>query len=410
MALQPPLEVDERQHLRHAEGRSLPLPEPLVLRAAQRLQTAMSSFSGAGGLQIGLSNGDARQVVSRPGYATAEATVELSARSYLRLEQGLIEPRTALVFGEVKIGGAVSLATRFLDHVAGRVSTGAPAATNLPRPTRDIAQCHSDLREYGYCILLDALAPDQVERLRARLVEQADAERRLGLATMEGGIGNPNQRVWNLINKGEEFIELLDNDAIDEFALPILGDHFLISTFQANITGPGCDAQILHYDQMSVQPNIIGMTMGLNFGWYLDDVTERNGATRLVPCSNRDGVALDDPFDLAPTVPAEAPAGSVLIWDSRVWHGAGANVATAKRHVILLYVIRYFLRTQENFGLSLRPDLRDRLSDRVLTMLGYRCTVGLGGVEGPVEQSMVRMPKTHVGILGTQVPSTPVVA
>lgn len=83
------------------------------------------------------------------------------------------------------------------------------------------------------------------------------------------------------------------------------------------------------------------------------------------------GAGLDDPFSIEGTIAAEGPAGTVLIWDSRVWHGTGPNRTDGKRHVILLYFNRAFMRTQENWSLSLRDDVRARLSERVLTMLGF---------------------------------------
>ena len=47
----------------------------------------------------------------------------------------------------------------------------------LPRPTTDLDQLKADLDEHGYCIVADALSPDEVTALRTRITEQAAAER-----------------------------------------------------------------------------------------------------------------------------------------------------------------------------------------------------------------------------------------
>jgi ectoine hydroxylase-related dioxygenase (phytanoyl-CoA dioxygenase family) len=52
--------------------------------------------------------------------------------------------------------------------------------------------------------------------------------------------------------------------------------------------------------------------------WALDDFTEANGATRVVPGSHQEPGARPDP---AETVPVEMAAGSVLIFSGRLWHG-----------------------------------------------------------------------------------------
>jgi ectoine hydroxylase-related dioxygenase (phytanoyl-CoA dioxygenase family) len=230
-------------------------------------------------------------------------------------------------------------------------------------------------------------------------VEQAAGEVAEGVATFDGGPTQPNQRVWNLINKGQEFEDLLEDPIIDAFVPDLLGEHFIISSYTANIARKGGEPQILHYDQILIQPPLRDMMVGLNIGWFLDDVTEENGGTRLVPCSGMPGMAPADPYSIEGTIAAEAPAGSVLIWDSRVWHGTGTNCTNHPRHVVLLYFNRYFVRPQENHTLSLHPDVESRLTDRAKVMLGFRCTGSLGGVEGPVEGLLVKRPQPAIGRL-----------
>lgn len=52
----------------------------------------------------------------------------------------------------------------------------------LPSPTADLDRAEVDLLTHGYCIVADALSEAEVASLRGRLVEQAAAERRAGLA------------------------------------------------------------------------------------------------------------------------------------------------------------------------------------------------------------------------------------
>ena len=61
----------------------------------------------------------------------------------------------------------------------------------------------------------------------------------------------------------------------------------------------------------------------LNTMWALDDFTEANGATRVVPGSHK---WLDQRPDAStPTICAEMPAGSVMFFTGSVFHGGGAN-------------------------------------------------------------------------------------
>ena len=48
-----------------------------------------------------------------------------------------------------------------------------------------------------------------------------------------------NQRVWNLLNKGEVFEELAQDPLVCGFMAHLLDSEFLLSNIDANIVGPG---------------------------------------------------------------------------------------------------------------------------------------------------------------------------
>ena len=91
----------------------------------------------------------------------------------------------------------------------------------VPQPTRSQERAISDLREFGYTIIEEALDADRLIAVRDRLVAQADAEVEAGIAFEDQGVdqdrtkqydslpedtftaanGGVNQRVWMLVNK-----------------------------------------------------------------------------------------------------------------------------------------------------------------------------------------------------------------
>ena len=387
-----------------------PARAPRVERAVARLRQAAARLKALDGwielafqdaAQSWFVNGAAGEVTHRRPATDPLAVIAISPDNLVRLIDCQLDPRSGLLFGQMKVTGRVAAAMRFCDAAAGAERRAADYdAEALPRPTRDLARAKQDLARFGYCLVEGALPPAKVAALRTRLREQAEGEAAAGVASYDGGPGGPNQRVWALINKGQEFIDLLEEPLIDEFVPDLLGDHSIIFSYSANIAGPGGQPQILHYDQISVQPPVPDVMIGLNIAWFLDDVTAANGGTRIAPCSGERGMAPDNPFSIEGTVAAEGSAGTALLWDSRVWHGTGPNTADVLRHVVLLYFNRHFMRAQENFSLSLRDDVKTGLSDRIKTMLGFRVTNTLGGVEGPKEGTLVDRPAEPVGRLG----------
>jgi ectoine hydroxylase-related dioxygenase (phytanoyl-CoA dioxygenase family) len=78
----------------------------------------------------------------------------------------------------------------------------------------------------------------------------------------------------------------------------------------------------------------------------------------------------------------QAPAGSVVVFESRLWHRTGHNATAAERRAgVFAWYTKPIYRTQENWFLALKPEIRQFASDEMLVLLGYK-TQGLGLVNG----------------------------
>jgi ectoine hydroxylase-related dioxygenase (phytanoyl-CoA dioxygenase family) len=125
-----------------------------------------------------------------------------------------------------------------------------------------------------------------------------------------------------------------------------------------------------------------------NVLFMLDDFSERNGATRVVPGSH----LVRELRRWAPeeTAPAEGPAGSVMVFDGRLAHGTGANLTEREeRRAILAYHCRPFIRQQENFFLGLDPAIRRAERPAFLARLGFEIWAGLGRTNAPGEAGVL---------------------
>jgi ectoine hydroxylase-related dioxygenase (phytanoyl-CoA dioxygenase family) len=124
----------------------------------------------------------------------------------------------------------------------------------------------------------------------------------------------------------------------------------------------------------------------------LTDFTAENGATLVAPGSHlaTDPVAAYE----SDVVPAVAPAGTVMLIDGRVLHRVGASNTDEPRIGILNYYCRPFLRTQENYCLSLLPEVYAECTDELKGLLGFKAWNTFGGVDGH-----------HHGLLASMRPS-----
>jgi ectoine hydroxylase-related dioxygenase (phytanoyl-CoA dioxygenase family) len=247
-------------------------------------------------------------------------------------------------------------------------------------PTSDLAQAKADLAAVGYCLLEGVVPPDLVARLRDRLAALAAAEVDAGTDYVyEDGA---NQRVWSLLNKGDEFADVALDPTVTALMNHLLGFGFLLSNLDANIAGPGGKPMFLHADQSFAPPPWPPWPMVANAIWMLDDFTAENGATRVRPGSHLNNEGPVPTLDDGLTTPVTGPAGTVMVFDGRLWHQTGANVTDGQhRHGILAYYCRPFVRTQENWFLSIDPAVLERRPE-LKALLGYEQYLSLGMVDG----------------------------
>ncbi|WP_416897897.1 MAG: phytanoyl-CoA dioxygenase family protein [Minwuia sp.] len=319
---------------------------------------------------------------------------------------------------------------------------------SLPEPTTDLVRAKRDLSDHGYCLVADALEPVLLKETAERLAAQARAEDGMGLSFRDGGVnqkvvddygnmlpdafssarGGINQRVWNLVNKGRCFRDLVIHPLVDELVGHVLGDAFILSNHSANIARPGGVRMGLHTDQwwmpqpvradadyvrpadltrapsdgfvhpepsLGIAPPVVCNTM-----WMLSDFTAANGATEMVPGSHLSG-AHPNPGDQSGyrIVQPEAPAGTLLVFDGRLWHGTGANAANSDRVGILVTFCAPQFRQQENQTLAVDPALWDEMPEKLRARLGFRVWNAYGRIELPAEEWVSPTPE-RIGELG----------
>ncbi len=176
----------------------------------------------------------------------------------------------------------------------------------------------------------------------------------------------------------------LDGAATHPLVLGVLDEvleHYQLSGPTAIEIGPGEVAQVLHYDDAIYplarpHPEVVVNTM-----WALDDFTEANGATRMIPGSHR--WTSEQPSARTSTIPMEMAAGSVLFYLGSVWHGGGANRTDRPRLGVALEYAASWVRPQENHVLAVAPSTVRTLAPRLQELLGYNVRPPfLGYVDG----------------------------
>lgn len=232
-----------------------------------------------------------------------------------------------------------------------------------PADPTELADVVARLNRDGYAVLPGWLDTGQVAAARTGLGAL--------LATAgwgDGGFdGARTRRVWAPVS----ITRCLDQAALDPLALAaveqVLGPGAQFGNTCVIEVHPGQEAQVLHFDQ-NLYPLPRDRDVLLTAIWALDDFTTENGATRLAPGSHQGPKRKPS---RAETVPAEMPAGSVLLFSGRLYHGAGPNRSDRPRLGVAIEYIVPWLRPCEAHTLSADPAQVRLLPERLQELLGF---------------------------------------
>ena len=244
-----------------------------------------------------------------------------------------------------------------------------------------LAAAAEHLGREGWCVLPGVLSTDEARTVLDHLWQAAGVSRARGRDTHVPYLdpNASNVRVFDLLEADAVFRDLIRHPQALALVEGLLGPDILISNFTANIARPGSGSMSLHSDQALIVPEPWLMPWSINIIWCLTDVHADNGATRFIPGSHRvtrESELGADP--LSRLQPFEAPAGSIIAMDGRIWHTSGANITADQDRALLFgYYSRAFLRSQSNWNAALSAEVQASLDPEFRQLLGLQASANL---------------------------------
>lgn len=223
---------------------------------------------------------------------------------------------------------------------------------------------HQQLMEQGYLILNRIVDNDQVAKVRA------EAEVHLGHLGRNSFEGERAQRIYGVPEKMRAADCFVEHPLVLAHLDRVMQPSYLLSQAQVINIQDQSPAQPLHTDDNFYRVSRPRPALSVATVFAIDDFTEDNGATVAIPRShdwNDDRVPSEDDE----LVKAVMPAGSCILFLGTLWHGGGANLSGKARLALTCQYCEPYLRTQENFFLSVSPATVSGLSENLKRLLDY---------------------------------------
>ena len=237
----------------------------------------------------------------------------------------------------------------------------------------------------GYIIFENVMPHQDVEAVRKALEPYFT---KTGRNYFEGFKSN---RVYSLLTKAPDiFAPMVMHPLAMAFVEADLGRSCLLSSLLAINLHPGETVQDWHHDDQHADMPLPRPTFGTSTFWAIDDTTEENGATEILPGSHlwkddqglghppihdtargKDQSNLVDPQPRTDAIKATMPAGSLMITKGTLWHRGGANRSDRPRLIVTPQYCSGWVRQLENILLATPKEVAAALPKRVRELVGY---------------------------------------
>jgi ectoine hydroxylase-related dioxygenase (phytanoyl-CoA dioxygenase family) len=251
------------------------------------------------------------------------------------------------------------------------------------------------LRLAGCAIVEDVLAADECERTRDALYSvQERIHGEVGIERLEraGELGV----LRLMLRYHDHFFKLLDlqevlalvDATVSDTAILHLQNGLILPSFERGAV-PETFQTSFHRD---FPRHLNGYVASINCFFAIDAFTNENGATLVVPGTHQLAERPSETYLQEHAVPAKCPAGSMLVFDSTLWHAAGANVSGRDRLAINHQFTRSFVKQQVDYVRALGDEVVLAQRPRTQQLLGWytRVVTSLDEYYRPPEDRLYR--------------------
>ncbi len=250
------------------------------------------------------------------------------------------------------------------------------------------------LRYEGCAVLTDVLSGELVDRTRAAMYEvQAKIREEIGQERLDRAgelgvlrlMGRYDPSLLELLQT-PEMLAVVDR-VMSKTAVLHLQNGFILPPHE-----PSAANTFQHAFHRDFPRYLNGYVASVNVMLAIDPFTAENGGTLVVPGTHQRSQAPDPAYLQRHASAVSCPAGSMVIFDSTLWHAAGINTSGTDRVAVNHQFTRSFFKQQIDYVRALGDELVLLQPPRVQQLLGWytRVVTSLDEYYRPAEERLYR--------------------
>jgi ectoine hydroxylase-related dioxygenase (phytanoyl-CoA dioxygenase family) len=235
-----------------------------------------------------------------------------------------------------------------------------------------LAEFSSQMETKGWFLFDGVVDASLVKDLIRDLEQSYDIRRPIQI---ENGVDADTEgTAHHLLADGKSFVEFLRRAYLDEYIKEYFGGNYILNAFGGNLNlrKQFTYASRVHRD---VRTYTRETRLLLNTIVMLDDFTVEKGATYLLSGSHLKREKPTDEEFFARAERCVGRSGSIVLWDSNIWHAAGQNQTDLPRRSLSLIYSQPFMKQQFDYPRVIGYDHADSLPEPFKQIVGFNARV-----------------------------------
>jgi ectoine hydroxylase-related dioxygenase (phytanoyl-CoA dioxygenase family) len=226
-------------------------------------------------------------------------------------------------------------------------------------------------KQQGFVAINSTINKEELDKLRETMLHLIEVEKEL--------INKTDYKDYGFLlcapyyaDKHPEILTLLENTEMLDFVESILDKWFTLYLYTNNCIPPNngiTKAVRIHVDTPRIIPNYDYLLATIIL---LDDFTEENGATWILPNSHLETEQPNEEYFYKNSVQFIAPKGSILYFNPRIWHAAGTNNSDNWRSCLIVAYCKPWVKQRVDIPRFMSHINTKEIPERTLQLLGFR--------------------------------------
>jgi ectoine hydroxylase-related dioxygenase (phytanoyl-CoA dioxygenase family) len=177
-------------------------------------------------------------------------------------------------------------------------------------------------------------------------------------------------QMHDLINRDINYARLLEDPRLQQLIAPHLGEHWIMyASTSSSIPPHGKNyASRLHVDSPRFSNSYV---FNIGIIWALDDYTPDNGALKILPGSQHLDETPDLDFFEKNCIQVFCKAGTLLVFNARVFHRTCENSTGEWSHSMTLNACRSYMKQRMDWVRFVPEDISSQLNEQARRLVGF---------------------------------------